>query len=74
VILINRELERKLTEFGYIKEGKVLKNYRMYDSMEEFMRVNNVPMLNVLKNVEESNEESNEIGNDDRGDTDENQF
>ncbi len=75
VILINRELERKLTEFGYIREGKVLKNYRMYDSMEEFMRVNNVPMLNILKNVEESNEVGNETGNNDRGDdTDENQF
>ncbi|AMW32283.1 ABC-type glycerol-3-phosphate transport system, substrate-binding protein [Fervidobacterium changbaicum] len=37
VILINRELERKLTEFGYIINGKKIKDYRMYDSMEEFI-------------------------------------
>ncbi|MEZ0537590.1 extracellular solute-binding protein [Caldicellulosiruptoraceae bacterium PP1] len=29
-IIINRELERKLTEFGYIKNGKVIKPYTIY--------------------------------------------
>jgi len=38
VILINRELERKLTEFGYIVNGKKVKDYKMYDSMEEFLK------------------------------------
>ncbi|MEN3043331.1 MAG: ABC transporter substrate-binding protein, partial [Fervidobacterium sp.] len=40
VILVNRELERKLTEFGYVKEGKRVKVYNMYNSMEEFVKKN----------------------------------
>lgn len=37
-ILINRELERKLAEFGYIKDGKVIKEFPMYDSISEFFK------------------------------------
>ncbi len=37
VILVNRELERKLTEFGYLSEGEKTKDYRMYDTMEDFL-------------------------------------
>ncbi|MGC8954610.1 MAG: extracellular solute-binding protein [Fervidobacterium sp.] len=37
VITINRELERKLTEFGYIKLGKPVKSFRMYKDMKEFL-------------------------------------
>jgi ABC-type glycerol-3-phosphate transport system substrate-binding protein len=37
-ILINRELERKLTEFGYIQDGKVVKEFPMYDSIYEFFK------------------------------------
>lgn len=40
VIIVNRELERKLTEFGYIKEGKPVKPYKMYANMEEFVKEN----------------------------------
>ncbi|OQY11001.1 MAG: ABC transporter substrate-binding protein [Marinitoga sp. 4572_148] len=36
-ILINRELERKLTEFGYVKDGKVIKEYTMYDSIFDLL-------------------------------------
>lgn len=36
-ILINRELERKLTEFGYMKDGKVIKEYTMYDSIFDLL-------------------------------------
>lgn len=39
-IVINRELERKLTEFGYMREGRRVKEYRMYKSMEEFLMEN----------------------------------
>lgn len=38
VILINRELERKLTEFKYIVNGKKVKDFKMYDGMKDFMR------------------------------------
>lgn len=37
-IVINRELERKLTEFGYIKDGKVVKKFPMYDSIYDFFK------------------------------------
>lgn len=37
-IVINRELERKLTEFGYIKDGKVVKEFPMYDSIYDFFK------------------------------------
>jgi len=38
VILINRELERKLTEFKYIVNGKKVKDFKMYDDMKDFMK------------------------------------
>ncbi|OAA31938.1 ABC transporter substrate-binding protein [Kosmotoga arenicorallina S304] len=37
VIIVNRELERKLTEFGYLQDGIKVKDYIMYDTMEEFL-------------------------------------
>ncbi|ACJ76354.1 bacterial extracellular solute-binding protein [Thermosipho africanus TCF52B] len=37
-ILINRELERKLAEFGYIKNGKIIKKFPIYDSIYELLR------------------------------------
>lgn len=38
-IVIDRELRRKLTEFGYISEdGKVIKEFPMYDSIYEFFK------------------------------------
>lgn len=37
VITINRELERKLTEFGYIVNGKPVKTYKMYTNIDEFL-------------------------------------
>lgn len=40
VVLVNRELERKLTEFGYVVAGEKVRDYRMYDTMEEFLKQN----------------------------------
>jgi ABC-type glycerol-3-phosphate transport system substrate-binding protein len=37
VILVNRELERKLTEFGYLIEGEKTRDYRIYETMEDFL-------------------------------------
>ncbi|TYB94368.1 MAG: extracellular solute-binding protein [Kosmotoga sp.] len=40
VMLVNRELERKLTEFGYLEDKTKVKDYKMYDSMEDFLIIN----------------------------------
>lgn len=37
VNIINREIERKLTEFGYIENGKVIKKYKVPD-LEDILR------------------------------------
>lgn len=39
VIAVNREIERKLVEFGYIKDGRVVKEYRIPDIEEIRERV-----------------------------------
>ncbi|MBO8161682.1 MAG: extracellular solute-binding protein [Thermosipho sp. (in: Bacteria)] len=37
VNIVNREIERKLTEFGYIENGKVIKKYKIPD-LEDILR------------------------------------
>ena len=40
VILVNRELERKLTEFGYLVDGTKTRDYKMYHTVEDFLTEN----------------------------------
>ncbi len=59
VILVNRELERKLTEFGYLEDKTKVRDYEMYDTMEDFLIGNLGP--NAYEYIEKARQLRGEI-------------
>ncbi|TYB89663.1 MAG: extracellular solute-binding protein [Kosmotoga sp.] len=59
VIQVNRELERKLTEFGYLEDKAKVRDYEMYDTMEDFLIENLGP--NAYKYIEKARKLRGEI-------------